>query len=95
MQKEPPPPPPPPPPQLPFSVHKKQVRKRMASVGEGGWMEGENVFVWHIYVCVKQKWNKKKIWNIYAILSNVCCFLLLSSISLRLLHLINFSSSGK
>ena len=27
-------------------------------------------------VCVKQKWNKKK-WNIYAILSNVYCFLLL------------------
>ena len=47
------------PPQLPFSVHKKQVRKRMASVGAGGWMEGENVFVWHIYVCVKQKWNRK------------------------------------
>ena len=31
MQKE-----PPPPPQLPFSVHKKQVEKRMASVGEVG-----------------------------------------------------------
>ena len=49
-----------PPPQLPFSAHKKQVKKRMASVKAGGWMEGENVFVWHIYVCVKQKWNKKK-----------------------------------
>ena len=32
-----------PPPQLPFSAHKKQVEKRMASVGEvggGGLMEG-------------------------------------------------------
>ena len=38
-----------------------------------------------IYVCVKQKWNKKK-WNIYAVVLNVYCFL--SSISLRLLHLI-------
>ena len=50
-----------------------------------------------IYVCVKQKWNKKK-WNIYAVVLNVYCFLpteTLSSISLRLLHLINFSSSGK
>ena len=42
MQKEPPPPPPP----LPFSAHKKQVGKRMASVGEvggggGGLMEGD------------------------------------------------------
>ena len=45
-----------------------------------------------IYVCVKQKWNKKK-WNIYAVVLNVYCFL--SSISFRLLHLINFSSSGK
>ena len=27
-----------------------------------------------IYMCVKQKWNKKK-WNIYAVLSNVYCFL--------------------
>ena len=45
-----------------------------------------------IYVCVKQKWNKKKR-NIYAVVLNVYCFL--SSISLRLLHLINFSSSGK
>ena len=40
-----------------------------------------------IYVCVKQKWNKKK-WNIYAVVLNVYCFL--SSISLRLLHLINY-----
>ena len=48
----------------------------------------------YMCVCVKQKWNKKK-WNIYAILFNVYCFLLLSSISLRLLHLINFSSSRK
>ena len=37
MQKE------PPPPQLPFSAHKKQVEKRMASVGEvGGFMEGDD-----------------------------------------------------
>ena len=48
----------------------------------------------YLYVCVKHKWNKKK-WNIYAVLSKVYCFLLLSSISLRLLHLINFRSSGK
>ena len=35
MQKE--------PPQLPFSAHKKQVEKRMASVGEvGGFMEGDD-----------------------------------------------------
>ena len=59
MQKE--------PPQLPFSAHKKQVEKRMASVA--GFMEGDDR-----YVCVKQKWNKKK-WNIYAVLSNVYCFL--------------------
>ena len=35
----------PPPPQLPFSAHKKQVEKRMASVGEvggGGLMEGDD-----------------------------------------------------
>ena len=35
-----------PPPQLPFSAHKKQVEKRMASVGEvgggGGLMEGDD-----------------------------------------------------
>ena len=31
------------PPQLPFSAHKKQVEKRMASVGEvGGFMEGDD-----------------------------------------------------
>ena len=38
MQKE----PTPPPPQLPFSAHKKQVEKRMASVGEvgGGGVDG-------------------------------------------------------
>ena len=32
------------PPQLPFSAHKKQVEKRMASVGEvgGGLMEGDD-----------------------------------------------------
>ena len=36
-------------------------------------------------MCVKQKWNKKK-WNTYAVLLHVYCFL--SSISLRLLHLI-------
>ena len=65
---------PPPPPQLPFSAHKKQVEKRMASVGEvGGFMEGDDRRR-YIYVCVKQKWNKKK-WNIYAVLSNVYCFL--------------------
>ena len=63
-----------PPPQLPFSAHKKQVKKRMASVKAGGWMEGENVFVWHIYVCVKTKVEQKKMWNIYAILSYVYCF---------------------
>ena len=34
-------------------------------------MEGDDR---DIYVCVKQKWNKKK-WNIYAVLSNVYCFL--------------------
>ena len=59
-------------------------------------MEGENVFVWHIYmcVCVKQKWNKKNVE--YLCYSFKCIlFFLLSSISLRLLHLINFSSSGK
>ena len=67
MQKE-------PPPQLPFSAHKKQVEKRMASVGEvGGFMEGDDRYR-YIYVCVKQQWNKKK-WNIYAVLSNVYCFL--------------------
>ena len=38
LQKDPPPPP------LPFSAHKKQVEKRMASVGEvgGGLMEGDD-----------------------------------------------------
>ena len=36
MQKE-------PTPQPPFSAHKKQVEKRMASVGEvGGFMEGDD-----------------------------------------------------
>ena len=35
MQKQ------PPPPQLPFSAHKKQVEKRMASVGQvGGGVDG-------------------------------------------------------
>ena len=30
-------------PQLPFSAHKKQVEKRMASMGEvGGFMEGDD-----------------------------------------------------
>ena len=48
-----------------------------------------------IYMCVCEAKVEQKKWNIYAILSNVYCFLLLSSISLRLLHLINFSSSGK
>ena len=49
----------------------------------------------YVCVCVKQKWNQK--------VEYLCCsfecilfsFLLLSSISLILLHLINFSSSGK
>ena len=85
MQKE------PPPPNSPLvHIKSKWKKKRMASVGEvGGLMEGDDR---DIYVCVKQKWNKKK-WNIYAVVLNVYCFL--SSISLRLLHLINFSSSGK
>ena len=38
------------PPQLPFSAHKKQVEKIMASVGEvGGLMEGDDRY---IYICV-------------------------------------------
>ena len=37
----------PPPPQLPFSAHKKQVEKRMASVA--GFMEGDDR---DIYMCV-------------------------------------------
>ena len=32
--------------------------------GGGGFMEGDDRYR-YIYVCVKQKWNKKK-WNIYA-----------------------------
>ena len=41
-----------PPPQLPFSAHKKQVEKRMASVGEvGGLMEGDDRYI-YIYICV-------------------------------------------
>ena len=37
-------------PQLPFSAHKKQVEKRMASVGEvGELMEGDDRY---IYMCV-------------------------------------------
>ena len=84
-----------PPPQLPYSVHKKQGRKRMASVGGRGVDGGRKCFC-VAYICVcETKVEQKKIWNIYAILSNVYCFLLLSSISLRLLHLINFSSGGK
>ena len=39
IQKE----PPPPPPQLPFSAHKKQVKKRMTSVGVGR-VDGGSVF---------------------------------------------------
>ena len=83
------------PPQLPFSAHKKQVEKRMASVGEeGGGGSWSEMIDRDIYVCVKQKWNKVE----YLCCSFECIlfsFLLLSSISLRLLHLINFSSSGK
>ena len=66
----------------------------MASVGEvgGSWRE-----MIEIYICVSEaKVEQKKV-------EYLCCsfecilfsFLLLSSISLRLLHLINFSSSGK
>ena len=62
MQKE------PPPPQLPFSAHKKQLEKRMASVGKvGGFMEGT--------ICVCEAKVEQKKWNIYAVFSNVYCFL--------------------
>ena len=61
MQKE------PPPPQLPFSVHKKQVRKRMALVGAGGDGGRECFCVAYICVC-ETKVEQKKIWNINAIL---------------------------
>ena len=83
-----PPPPLPPPPQLSFSAHKKQVEKRVASVGEvgGSWRE---MIDRDIYVCVWSKSGTKKV-------EYLCCsfecilfsFLLRSSISLTLLHLI-------
>ena len=59
-------------PQLPFSAHKKQVEKRMASVGEvgGSWRE-----MIEIYICVCEAKVEQKKWNIYAVLSNVNCFL--------------------
>ena len=46
MQKE--------PPQLPFSAHKKQVEKRMASVGEvwGGGGSWREMIDRDIYMCV-------------------------------------------
>ena len=50
----------------------------------------------YICVCVKQKWNKKKVE--YLCCSYKCIVFLLhvffSSISLRLLHFINFRASG-
>ena len=60
-------------PQLPFSAHKKQVEKEWPQWGKwgGSWRE---MIDRDIYMCVKQKWNKNK-WNIYAVLSNVYCFL--------------------
>ena len=44
MQKE--------PPQLPFSAHKKQVEKRMASVGEVGGGSWREMIDRDIYMCV-------------------------------------------
>ena len=80
------------PPNSPLVHIKSKWKKKMASVGEVGGFWWREMIDRDIYVCVKQKWNKKK-WNIYAVVLNVYCFL--SSTSLRLLHLINFNSSGK
>ena len=64
------------PPQLPFSAHKKQVEKRMASVGAVGGGSWREMIDRYIYICVcEAKVEQKKKWNIYAVLSNVYCFL--------------------
>ena len=83
-------------PQLPFSAHKKQVEKRMASVGKvgGSWREMIDRYI-YICVCEAKVEQKKEDYLCCSFEYIVFSFLLLSSISLRLLHLINFSSSGK
>ena len=76
------------PPNSPLVHIKSKWKKEWPEVG--GLMEGDDR---QRYICVCEAKVEQKKWNIYAVLLNVYCFL--SSISLRLLHLINFTSSGK